>query len=150
MVLAMFGRAASATSPSKGFIAMYNRIVVTNVLMLLVGGLSGCTPKNQEPPAHPESEAPPAASAESAPADDAPQARVFRPEGAPKQCETAADCTLVDDYCKACDCRVLPQGEALATCEGPGVQCLVSPCEGKKAACENNVCVFEAPAGTAY
>jgi hypothetical protein len=134
------------TSPTKGLISMYNRIVVSNVLALLVGGTLGCTPKNQEPPAHPESsEQPPASSSEAEP-----QARVFRPEGAPKQCETAADCKLVDDYCTACDCRVLPQGEELQACEGPGVQCLVAACEGKKAACENNVCVFEAPAGTAY
>lgn len=124
---------------------MYNRIVVSNALLLLVGGgMFGCGPKQDSvpPPAHPEA-APQSAEA-------APQARVFRPEGAPKQCETAADCTLADDYCTACDCRVLAKGETLPACDGPGVQCLVSPCEGKKAACENNVCVFEAPAGTAY
>lgn len=132
----------------KGSIAMYNRIVVSNVLVLLAGGLLGCGPKRQDggpPPAHPEAAEAPAQSAEAEP-----QARVFRPEGAPKQCETAEDCTLVDDYCKACDCRVLPKGESLPQCDGPGVQCLVSPCEGKKAACENNVCVMAAPEGATY
>jgi hypothetical protein len=127
---------------------MYNRIVVSTVFLVLVGSIIGCGPKHQDggpPPAHAESAEAPTQSAEPETA-----ARVFRPEGAPKQCETAADCTVVDDYCKACDCRVLPKGETLPTCEGPGVQCLVSPCEGKKAACENNVCVFEAPEGTAY
>ena len=127
---------------------MYNRIVVSNVLALLVASMVGCTPKAQDgspPPEHPESAEAPAQSAEAAP-----QARVFRPEGAPKQCETADDCQLVNHYCTACDCLILPKGETAPACEGPGVQCLVAACEGKKVACENNVCVAAAPEGTAY
>jgi hypothetical protein len=56
-------------------------------------------------------------------------------------CRTDADCRLFSDYCTGCDCRALPTGAPDPTCSGPGVQCLVDPCQQKSAVCKNGACM---------
>jgi|GEM_PF-1826644 len=56
-------------------------------------------------------------------------------------CNSDADCRVEADYCTGCDCRVLGIGGTLATCTGPGVQCLLDPCTSKVALCSNGQCV---------
>lgn len=57
------------------------------------------------------------------------------------QCQRAQDCELQADYCIGCDCVALAQGESIPPCSGPGVRCLVDPCQMKKADCVNGFCV---------
>ena len=59
----------------------------------------------------------------------------------PTSCRTDADCRLFSDYCTGCDCRALPTGAPDPACPGPGVQCLVDPCQQKRAMCMNGACV---------
>jgi hypothetical protein len=63
----------------------------------------------------------------------------------PATCRTAADCRLFSDYCTGCDCRALATGAADPTCNGPGVQCLIDPCDGKSAVCTRGACVVAGP-----
>ena len=58
-------------------------------------------------------------------------------------CETAADCRLVDDYCTGCDCRALSKAERDPICSGPGVSCLIAPCQDRSVACRSRRCVVE-------
>ena len=60
-------------------------------------------------------------------------------------CRSDADCRLFSDYCTGCDCRALASNAPDPTCPGPGVQCLVDPCEGKRAACKQGACVVSGP-----
>jgi len=60
-------------------------------------------------------------------------------------CHADADCRLFSDYCSGCDCRALPNGSPDPTCSGPGVQCLVDPCQRKSAVCTNGACVVAGP-----
>ena len=60
-------------------------------------------------------------------------------------CRANADCRLFSDYCTGCECRSLPTGAADPTCNGPGVQCFVDPCQGKSAVCTNGACVVSGP-----
>ncbi|HVU05388.1 MAG TPA: hypothetical protein VHE30_26760 [Polyangiaceae bacterium] len=60
------------------------------------------------------------------------------------QCQTDADCSIVDDYCTGCECRALAKGETPPKCDGAGgVQCLVEPCQGKTPACVAGACVAQ-------
>lgn len=63
-------------------------------------------------------------------------------------CQLDQDCRLFDDMCTGCDCRALAQGDPNPTCPTQGVQCLVQPCAGKRAACEAGQCVVRPAAGT--
>ena len=58
----------------------------------------------------------------------------------PSACRADADCRLFSDYCTGCDCRALAPGVPDPTCPGPGVQCLVDPCQGKSAVCKQGAC----------
>ncbi len=60
---------------------------------------------------------------------------------AAKKCAKDADCTLHDDYCNGCNCLALLVGTKPPKCNGTIVQCLVAPCQGKHAACQNGACV---------
>lgn len=60
-------------------------------------------------------------------------------------CRVDADCRLVSDYCKGCDCRALGLGEVAPACDGGGVQCLVDPCQRKTAVCAARRCVAADP-----
>ena len=55
-------------------------------------------------------------------------------------CARDADCRLEADYCTGCDCRALATSQKLPVCQGPGVACLVDPCDRKKAQCVNGAC----------
>jgi hypothetical protein len=63
-----------------------------------------------------------------------------RPAGAGGACTSDDDCRLEADYCTGCDCRSLAKGETVPKCPGPGVQCLVDPCERLTARCLNGKC----------
>lgn len=63
-----------------------------------------------------------------------------RPASAGGACMRDDDCQLASDYCTGCDCRALAKGETLPKCPGPGVQCLVDPCERLTAVCVNGKC----------
>jgi hypothetical protein len=56
-------------------------------------------------------------------------------------CRADSDCRLFSDYCTGCDCRALLVGAPDPTCNGPGVQCLIDPCENKRAVCSRRACV---------
>jgi hypothetical protein len=55
-------------------------------------------------------------------------------------CARDADCRLEADYCTGCDCRALATNQKLPACPGPGVACLIDPCDSKKAQCVNGAC----------
>jgi hypothetical protein len=61
--------------------------------------------------------------------------------GAGATCANDGDCRLFSDYCTGCDCRALARKDSDPTCAGPGVRCLVDPCQRKKAACQKGRCV---------
>ena len=58
------------------------------------------------------------------------------------RCASDAECRLFSDYCDGCACRALAPGEAEPTCKGTTVQCLVDPCQGKRAACAAGACTI--------
>jgi hypothetical protein len=60
-------------------------------------------------------------------------------------CRTNSDCRLFSDYCTGCDCRALPTSAPDPTCPGPGVQCLVDPCDRKSAVCAGGACAVSSP-----
>jgi hypothetical protein len=60
-------------------------------------------------------------------------------------CATDADCRTFSDYCTGCDCRALSRTERDPVCPGPGVQCLVDPCDRQRAVCSAGRCAL-APA----
>lgn len=63
---------------------------------------------------------------------------------APKRvCETDSDCRLVDNYCGGCNCLALGQGQSAPKCNGDEVACLIAPCRGMEAFCEDGRCVAE-------
>jgi hypothetical protein len=55
-------------------------------------------------------------------------------------CRADSDCRLFSDYCTGCDCRALGVGAPDPTCPGPGVQCLIDPCDNKRAVCARGAC----------
>ena len=61
--------------------------------------------------------------------------------GTPATCRQDADCRLFSDYCTGCDCRALAREEKDPGCSGPGVRCLVDPCQNKAAACQGGKCL---------
>jgi hypothetical protein len=66
------------------------------------------------------------------------------PPAAPK-CSTDADCRLYSSYCDGCECRALDRTAADPTCGGATVQCLIDPCQRKRAVCAAGACT-RAPA----
>ena len=60
-------------------------------------------------------------------------------------CAADADCRLFDNYCTGCECLVLAKSEPEPKCAGPGVECVVAPCAGKKAACQAGRCAVTVP-----
>ena len=66
----------------------------------------------------------------------------------PGACRTNDECRLFDDYCTGCDCRALAKGDPDPKCSGPGVRCILPPCQGKAARCEAGKCVVVNPDGT--
>lgn len=58
----------------------------------------------------------------------------------PGACKTSSDCRLFDDYCTGCDCRALGKADRDPSCSGPGVRCLVAPCQGQRAVCVDGRC----------
>jgi len=66
-------------------------------------------------------------------------------ESGPPACQADADCRLFSDYCTGCDCRALGKGDPEPVCAGPGVRCLVDPCQNKIAVCAGGQCVVKDP-----
>jgi hypothetical protein len=58
-------------------------------------------------------------------------------------CASAAECTLVSDYCEGCNCLALKPGLKPPVCAGQTVQCLIDPCSTKSAACVNGHCAAQ-------
>jgi hypothetical protein len=58
-----------------------------------------------------------------------------------RQCTQDSDCTLHDYYCDGCNCLSLRVGKKPPKCNGVIVQCLVAPCQNKRAACVEGSCV---------
>ena len=58
-------------------------------------------------------------------------------------CETDSDCRLVDNYCGGCNCLALGVGQTAPKCTGDEVACLVAPCLGQEAFCDNGRCSAE-------
>ena len=58
------------------------------------------------------------------------------------RCASDGECRLFSDYCAGCACRALAAGEAEPTCSGKIVQCLVDPCQGKRAVCAAGACTL--------
>jgi hypothetical protein len=56
-------------------------------------------------------------------------------------CQTDADCRLVADYCKGCECRALAKDQSDPVCQGGGVQCFADPCREQAASCRLGACV---------
>src|SRR5262249_19885736 len=55
-------------------------------------------------------------------------------------CTSPSDCKIVPFECTGCECVALASGAADPVCSGPGVQCLIDPCDGKSAACVGGHC----------
>lgn len=60
-------------------------------------------------------------------------------------CRSDADCRTFSDYCTGCDCRALSTTERDPVCPGPGVQCLIDPCDSKQAVCRAGQCQIAPP-----
>jgi hypothetical protein len=60
----------------------------------------------------------------------------------PSACKADSDCRTFSDYCTGCDCRALAQSQPDPVCPGPGVQCLVDPCDGQTAVCRSGQCAL--------
>jgi hypothetical protein len=58
-------------------------------------------------------------------------------------CTSDADCRLEADYCTGCNCRALAAGQTLPACTGPGVRCLLDPCDLSTARCTNGTCTIQ-------
>lgn len=56
------------------------------------------------------------------------------------ECRSAPDCRLHSDYCGGCSCLALASDAPEPECQRP-VQCLIDPCQGRRAACESGRCV---------
>ncbi|HEX2569305.1 MAG TPA: protease complex subunit PrcB family protein [Polyangia bacterium] len=67
-------------------------------------------------------------------------------EPAQALCQSDTDCRMESDYCAGCDCRAMAPGQTLAACPGPGVNCLMNPCQGRQAMCRAGQCQMM-PAG---
>lgn len=63
------------------------------------------------------------------------------PDVAAISCSNQSDCELADDYCGSCRCLSLMHGAQPPACTGARVQCLVAPCRGKRAVCQNHTCM---------
>jgi len=72
--------------------------------------------------------------------------QAFCTPGSKRVCETDSDCKLVDSYCGGCNCLALGQGQSAPKCPGDEVACLVAPCRGMQAFCEDGRCVAESGA----
>ncbi len=59
----------------------------------------------------------------------------------PEGCNADSDCRTFSDYCTGCDCRALASGQEPPACPGPGVRCLVDPCQDRVALCQEGKCV---------
>jgi hypothetical protein len=69
---------------------------------------------------------------------------------APAQCQSDADCQLVDNYCDGCACDAIGVNEQPPACGGTIVQCFAQPCANKVAKCSNGTCqTADATAGVA-
>ncbi len=97
--------------------------------LLLVGLLALACSSSKEPDAkEPQSSAqppPPASASSSAPLVN---------------CQTDADCRAFSDYCTGCNCRALSITEPDPACDGPGVRCLVDPCQNAQVGCNQGRC----------
>lgn len=60
------------------------------------------------------------------------------------ECKTDADCRLHADYCEGCNCLALGPRERPPMCEGEEVACLLWPCQGLAAVCDEGECVVDA------
>lgn len=56
------------------------------------------------------------------------------------ECQTDADCQILESYCGGCECLAARSRAGVLDCTDP-VACLVAPCQGKTAACEAGQCV---------
>lgn len=77
------------------------------------------------------------------PVASAPTPRASTGGGA--ECTADADCRTVSSYCneRPCACLVFAKGTPAPSCAGPSsVRCLVDPCRGKSAACQDGKCVL--------
>jgi hypothetical protein len=82
-------------------------------------------PAAQEPASAPAASAPAASGSSSAPLVN---------------CQTDADCRAFSDYCTGCHCRALSITEPDPVCDGPGVRCLVDPCQEVQIGCSQGLC----------
>lgn len=57
-------------------------------------------------------------------------------------CGSDSDCRTFSDYRTGCDCRALGVKDMDPVSNGPGVQCLIDPCQNKAATCQAGSCVI--------
>ncbi len=55
-------------------------------------------------------------------------------------CRQASDCRLYSSECGGCNCLSLVATDPDPVCNGHAVQCLVDPCRGHAAACDDGHC----------
>ncbi|MDX2022992.1 MAG: hypothetical protein SF187_22345 [Deltaproteobacteria bacterium] len=58
------------------------------------------------------------------------------------ECQTDADCKLVDNYCDGCGCLAVSSTDKVPVCSDP-VACIVAPCQGKAAVCAKGQCMVQ-------
>ncbi|MFO0724237.1 MAG: hypothetical protein U1E65_10670 [Myxococcota bacterium] len=63
------------------------------------------------------------------------------------KCTADADCKAVASYCHGCACLALGASDEAPACDEPPVNCLVAPCQGRKAICKEGVCAVIGSAG---
>lgn len=61
----------------------------------------------------------------------------------PPECMQDSDCSVAPDSCVGCDCVALASEEDLPFCPNPPMECLIDPCIGHKAVCQNQRCVMQ-------
>ncbi len=93
--------------------------------LLLAGLLVLACSSSKEPPAKEPAPAPAASASGS---------------GSIVNCQTDADCRAFSDYCTGCNCRALSITEPDPVCSGPGVRCLVDPCQNVQVGCNQGRC----------
>lgn len=96
----------------------------TLIAALALAFVAACSSSTTPPP---ESMPTPSASPVTSPASSA-------------VCQSDADCRVFSNYCGGCACTVLMQGDADPSCAGAEVQCLVDPCQGRRAVCTEGAC----------
>lgn len=58
------------------------------------------------------------------------------------RCSRDEDCKLHSFYCESCQCLALAKEQPEPTCRGRAVNCLLDPCQHRRAACDHGKCVL--------